>query len=86
MILSINILLSRHQANMIPVSSIEMIALHLDATNAEFYSRKEFVICFFELSRIEDDRLTVRQIGDEHVVANETLSQPRVGCSDANDG
>lgn len=46
-----------------------MIALHLDATNGELYSWKEFAICFFELSRIEEDRLSVRQTGNDHELA-----------------
>ncbi|KAL9668800.1 hypothetical protein QQ045_006340 [Rhodiola kirilowii] len=47
-------------------SLIEMIALHLDATFADYHTWKEFAVCFLELSRLEEDRLSICQDGDEH--------------------
>uniref|UniRef100_A0A7N0ZR57 Uncharacterized protein n=1 Tax=Kalanchoe fedtschenkoi TaxID=63787 RepID=A0A7N0ZR57_KALFE len=47
-------------------SLIEMIALHLDATYPDYLPWKEFAICFFELTRFEEDRLSVCQDGNQH--------------------
>ncbi|KAF5478612.1 hypothetical protein F2P56_005155 [Juglans regia] len=40
-------------------SLLEMIALHLDATYAEYNTWREFASCFIKLSQCEEDRLSV---------------------------
>ncbi|KAG6645336.1 hypothetical protein I3843_08G111600 [Carya illinoinensis] len=46
-------------------SLLEMIALHLDATYAEYNTWKEFASCFIKLSQYEEDRLSVCQSENE---------------------
>ena len=46
-------------------SLLEMIALHLDATYAEFDIWREFALCFLKLSQCEEDRMSVCLDGNE---------------------
>ncbi|XP_040986567.1 uncharacterized protein LOC121234622 isoform X2 [Juglans microcarpa x Juglans regia] len=46
-------------------SLLEMIALHLDATYAEYNTWREFASCFIKLSQYEEDRLSVCQNENE---------------------
>nr|XP_011460754.1 PREDICTED: uncharacterized protein LOC105350432 isoform X1 [Fragaria vesca subsp. vesca] len=46
-------------------SLLEMIALHLDATTAEYNIWREYAMCFLKLSQSEEDRLSVCLNGDE---------------------
>nr|POE97725.1 hypothetical protein CFP56_71787 [Quercus suber] len=40
-------------------SLLEMIALHLDSTYAEYNTWKEFALCFLKLSQYEEDQMSV---------------------------
>lgn len=40
-------------------SLLEMIALHLDATYAEYNTWREFALCFLKLSQCEEDQMSV---------------------------
>lgn len=42
-----------------------MIALHLDATNADYNIWKEYAMCFLKLSQYEEDRMSVCLDGNE---------------------
>ncbi|KAK9269595.1 hypothetical protein L1049_001371 [Liquidambar formosana] len=46
-------------------SLLEMIALHLDATYAEYNMWRQFALCFLELSQSEEDRMSVCMNGNE---------------------
>ncbi|XP_015899123.2 uncharacterized protein LOC107432494 isoform X1 [Ziziphus jujuba] len=53
-------LVSMHQnGDYSPESLLEMIAMHLDATYADFNTWREFALCFLKLSQHEDDRVSV---------------------------
>ncbi|PRQ31106.1 putative tetratricopeptide-like helical domain-containing protein [Rosa chinensis] len=51
--------------NYSPESLLEMIALHLDATNAEYNIWREYAMCFLKLSQYEEDRMSVCLNGNE---------------------
>lgn len=42
-----------------------MIALHLDATYADYNTWREFALCFLKLSQYEEDRMSVCLNGNE---------------------
>lgn len=42
-----------------------MIALHLDATNADYNIWREYAMCFLKLSQYEEDRMSVCLNGNE---------------------
>ncbi|KAL6283517.1 hypothetical protein ACE6H2_014446 [Prunus campanulata] len=46
-------------------SLLEMIALHLDATYADYNTWREFALCFLKLSQYEEDRMSVCLNGNE---------------------
>lgn len=46
-------------------SLLEMIALHLDATNADYNIWREYAMCFLKLSQYEEDRMSVCLNGNE---------------------
>uniref|UniRef100_F6H1Y8 Uncharacterized protein n=1 Tax=Vitis vinifera TaxID=29760 RepID=F6H1Y8_VITVI len=59
-------LISIHQNGDYDAASLlEMIALHLDATYAEFDIWREFALCFLKLSQCEEDRMSVCLDGNE---------------------
>ncbi|XP_050105317.1 uncharacterized protein LOC126584978 isoform X2 [Malus sylvestris] len=48
-----------------PESLLEMIALHLDATYADYNTWREFALCFLKLSQYDEDRMSVCLNGNE---------------------
>lgn len=59
-------LISLHQkGDYSPQSLLEMIALHLDAVFVEYDTWREFALCFFKVSRCEEDEMSVCQHGNE---------------------
>ncbi|XP_034678764.1 uncharacterized protein LOC117908991 isoform X1 [Vitis riparia] len=59
-------LISIHQNGDYDAASLlEMIALHLDATYAEFDIWREFALCFLKISQCEEDRMSVCLDGNE---------------------
>ncbi|OMO74853.1 hypothetical protein CCACVL1_16424 [Corchorus capsularis] len=59
-------LVSMHQNGYYSLESlVEMIALHLEATNAESNTWREFASCFLKLHQCEEDRLSACLNGNE---------------------